>query len=74
MHRIILNAPKGMLTDHKDGIHKQPKYNLRLCNASQNSCNRISRSKFGYLGVTFHKWSGKYFAAVRVNGIRFYSK
>jgi len=44
MHRVILNVPKGMVTDHIDhnGLNNQ-KANLRICDASENNMNRKSQ-------------------------------
>lgn len=41
MHRVIMNTPKGMFTDHRDhnGLNNQ-KNNLRICNHAQNMANR----------------------------------
>jgi len=70
-HRLILNAPKGMLVDHIDGnpLNNQ-RANLRLCNNSQNHAN-LSK----YPGT--HKYKGvrkqprirkqSYTAAIRHN-------
>lgn len=64
LHRVIMNAPKGVEVDHIDhnGLNNQ-KYNLRLCTNSQNHMNRISHGKSKYLGVSFHT-SRKYIRAV----------
>ncbi len=58
MHRMILNTPKGKISDHKDGngLHNY-RSNLRLCTHMQNHWNqqnfRGGASK--YKGVTLHK-------------------
>jgi hypothetical protein len=65
MHRIILNASKGMLIDHKDrnGLNNQ-KSNLRICTKSQNIQNsRPWRSSTtGYKGVWYWKERNKFVA------------
>jgi len=55
MHRIILNVPSGLETDHIDhnGLNNQ-KSNLRICTHSQNQMNCTGRGKSKYLGVSFH--------------------
>lgn len=61
MHRQILNAQKGQITDHKNrsGLDNR-RYNLRLCSAIQNSQNRKSIGKTSkYKGVSRYinnKW------------------
>lgn len=58
MHRIIINTPKGMDTDHRDhnGLNNQ-RSNLRICTTSQNLFNRSNaiRSKVKYKGVSKSK-------------------
>ena len=54
VHRVIMNAPKGMDVDHINGDRlDNRKENLRICTRSQNSQNKKSRrdSKSGYKGV-----------------------
>ncbi len=45
MHRLILNPPAGMETDHinHNGLDNRRR-NLRICNKSQNASNSIGRS------------------------------
>lgn len=45
MHRVIMNARKGEVVDHKnhDTLDNQ-KSNLRICTASQNVCHTARRS------------------------------
>jgi len=52
MHRVIMNTPDGMETDHKDrnGLNNQ-KSNLRVCTRLQNVRNSIGHSNSGYKGV-----------------------
>ena len=75
MHRVIMEAPKGVEVDHIDhnGLNNQ-KSNLRLCSTSQNAMNRKARGSSKYLGVYIVKIKGKnktyeYFKAqINTNG------
>ena len=63
IHRVIMNAPKGLEVDHinGDGLDNR-KQNLRLCNKSQQTANTgLNRcNTSGYKGVSFcsreNKW------------------
>lgn len=66
MHRIIMDAPKGMCVDHKNhSTLDNRRSNLRICTHSQNSANRLidSRNNSGYKGVYWckekKKWQSK---------------
>lgn len=71
MHRLILGiTDKGVLSDHKDrdGLNNQ-KSNLRKATRSQNNAN-TNPKKNGtskYIGVSFHKHSKKWHAAIQCN-------
>ena len=58
MHRVILNVPKGMETDHKN-LNKldNRRCNLRICDRSENNMNHKTRkdSASGYKGVYLTK-------------------
>ena len=58
MHRLIMNTPNGLQTDHKDGnpLNNQRK-NLRICTFSENLMNTIKRKNCisPYKGVYFEK-------------------
>jgi len=61
MHRVIMKAKKGQLTDHVN--HDQldnRKHNLRVCTHQQNCRNKkIQRNnKSGFKGVSFQKGGG----------------
>jgi len=66
MHRIIMNAPKGMEVDHIDhnGLNNQ-KYNLRICTKCQNNRNKLPSGKSKYLGVSAEDI--KYKAEIMIN-------
>lgn len=70
MHRVILNAPKGVEVDHenRNGLDNR-KQNLRLANPSQNHYNSKtpSSNKSGVKGVDWHKASSKWRAQIVVN-------
>jgi len=74
LHRIIMNAPKGVIIDHINGnTLDNRKCNLRICTHSQNSCNSKRRvdNTSGYKGVTFRKGSktNKWAAHIGINGV-----
>ena len=71
MHRIIMNTPKGLDTDH---INSDTLYNcrnnLRVCTHQQNMCNqRYARknSKSGIRGVYWNKQRNKFHSQIMVN-------
>jgi hypothetical protein len=71
LHREIMQAPKGLLVDHKnnDGLDNR-RANLRLATHSQNGCNR-PRKKNGssrFKGVIFLKDRKRWSARLKKNG------
>lgn len=73
MHRVIMNTPDDMLTDHsnRDTLDNQ-RHNLRNANRSQNGTNCKPRGKSKYLGVSklgerCKSYSGKYLVKISVN-------
>ena len=75
MHRVLLNAPKGLQVDHinHDTLDNR-KENLRLVTADQNNCNLRTRSGSlsGFKGVSFHKRIGKFQARIQLAGREIY--
>ena len=72
MHRQILKAPKGKMTDHFDrnGLNNRI-YNIRLCTNSQNQANSKNQTNntSGCKGVSWHKHRKKWISRIRFNGI-----
>jgi hypothetical protein len=72
MHRLILNTPKGMETDHKNGNELDNRRdNLRICTTAQNQQNRhlLQDGKSSlFKGVSYRKLSKNWGAWIRVNG------
>ncbi len=68
MHRLILNVPKGKMTDHKNrkGCDNR-RFNLRICTYSQNAFNRRPHrnSKSKYKGVYWRKDRKKWYVQIR---------
>jgi len=71
MHRLILNVPKGMQTDHADtdGLNNQ-RYNIRVCTQRENAQNRkrYKGSASQYKGVHWNLKTKKWHAHIRFNG------
>ncbi len=78
LHRLILGNPVGMQVDHIDRNRmNNRKSNLRVCTASQNTCNRSrpkKQLKSNYRGVAFYDRNLKkrYQARIKINGVRIY--
>ena len=67
MHRLIMNTPHGMETDHINGNGlDNRRSNLRICTRSQNKMNTCLSSKntSGYKGVCWNKNSKKWRAEI----------
>lgn len=71
MHRLILNAPKGIKVDHQDGdgLNNQRR-NIRLATNAQNSMNQKPRVKTSskYKGVSLDKRHGTWKSQIGKNG------
>jgi len=73
MHRMIMNPPKGMVTDHIDGHGlNNRRANMRNCTPEQNRHNtRPSRKKSSqYIGV--YRYGDKWMFKITHNGRYFY--
>lgn len=75
MHRLILDAPKGVFVDHinGDGLDNRRR-NLRLCNYAENgwNVNRSVRGVSRYRGVSWSKVAKKWKAEIMIEGRRVY--
>lgn len=71
LHRVILNAPKGMEVDHinGDGLDNR-RSNLRLATRAENGRNRHMQvnNKSGYKGVSWYKQYGRWRTTIKVSG------
>ncbi len=71
MHRVILNAPPGAKSDHRDGngLHNL-RDNLRLCNHAENMRNRRKQKNntSGYRGVSWHNERHRWRVQSKYNG------
>jgi hypothetical protein len=75
MHRVILNTPENMETDHVDGdgLNNQ-KNNLRACTHSENQSNKSKyvNNTTGYKGLSWCERNKKWLVRISVNKKRFY--
>lgn len=71
MHRIILDAPSGLVVDHinHNGLDNR-RSNLRLCTYAQNGQNRLASitNKSGYKGVSWDKDNLIWQVTIKFNG------
>jgi hypothetical protein len=76
LHREIMNAPRNMLVDHRNGIGlDNRRENLRLATHSQNIHNRRktkSKTSSKFIGVFFDKRTERWAAKIRYQGKRPY--
>jgi len=69
MHREIMKTGREEMVDHRDhnGLNNR-KINLRRCNNSQNSMNRVvTNGTSGYKGVCWNKKTKKWQAYIKKN-------
>ena len=69
MHRLILDVPKNMDTDHINGNKlDNRRCNLRICTTAQNIRNqRKTRGTSKYKGVSWSKQRKKWVAFITIN-------
>ncbi|MGA2324331.1 MAG: AP2 domain-containing protein [Sedimentisphaerales bacterium] len=71
LHRLIMNAPDGILVDHKngDGLDNR-RANLRLATHSQNQCNKRKKANTSsrFSGVYWDKAKRKWVARTKYQG------
>lgn len=71
LHRFILSPPHGITVDHIDrnGLNNR-RENLRFATTNENGQNRRKgiNNTSGYMGVSWHKGTGKWRAQISVNG------
>lgn len=73
LHRLLLNAPRGLDVDHIDhNTLNNRRNNLRLATRSQNQQNMplLQNSKSGIRGVTWNKVNKKWWLRVHIDGKR----
>ena len=71
LHRLIMNAPDGVLVDHRNGdSFDNRRDNLRLATRSQNACNARKRknSSSRFVGIHWDKQTGRWKAQIRAQG------
>jgi len=71
LHREIMEAPVGLLVDHRNGdTLDNRRANLRLATSSQNMQNvqKKKNTSSRFIGVSFIKSSGRWAAQIRAKG------
>lgn len=75
MHRLIMNTPKGMFTDHIDRNKlNNTKNNLRIVTSQQNNMNVQKRKNCSskYKGIHWFKRDKKWQAQIMINNKHIY--
>ena len=71
MHRVLLDAPKGLQVDHIDGDGlNNRRANIRLCTPNLNQANRAveRRNRIGAKGVSISRTGRRFKASITPNG------
>ena len=71
LHRFVMDAPKGIQVDHKNGDTLDcRRENMRFANNSQNNQNKGKRSDnvSGYKGVSWNSERGRWYAQIVSEG------
>lgn len=69
MHRVIIDTPIGMETDHinRDKLDNRHS-NLRICTSAENKYNRnINKGSSIYKGVSWDKYHKRWLVNIKVN-------
>jgi hypothetical protein len=69
LHRLVMNNPEGFDVDHRSGRKlDNRKSELRVCDTSQNTCNRGAQSnnKSGFKGVFWSTWMNKWCSRIQL--------
>lgn len=77
MHRVIINTPEGMHTDHINGDKlDNRRENLRVCTRSENmaNCGLKKSNKSGYKGVHWSKNNKNWRVQIRKDGKYVYQR
>ena len=74
MHRLIMNAPPGMVVDHINGdTLDNRKSNLRICSTAQNQQNGKARGGSSrFKGVSYNAQKKRWLGAFMANGKTYY--
>ena len=71
LHRVILNAPKGMMVDHVNGDKlDNRRENLRLCTSKQNAYNKglTTSNRSGFKGIHWDAERNRWRARICIDG------
>lgn len=73
LHRYLMNFPKGLFVDHRDGnTLNNTRENLRVVTNAENQQNRVrlpSNNTSGHIGVYWSAKQKKWLAGIKIHGI-----